>query len=90
MNYIPTILGALIGVCFFIVPLWAYRRGLKDGLALSQGKPIEPIQNPLQAVVSHVERKQEQKEAKIAEDKLAEGLSNLMSYDGTPQKEAEK
>lgn len=87
MNYIPTILGALIGVCLFFVPIWCYRRGLKDGLALTQGKPIEPIQNPVQAVVSHVERKQEQKEAKTVEDKLSIGLANLMSYDGTEQKE---
>lgn len=86
MNYIPTILGALIGVCFFFVPLWAYRRGIKDGLALSQGKAPEPIQNPIQAVTEYRERKVEKKENKVAEDKLAEGLANLLSYDGTEQK----
>lgn len=83
------IMGVTFGLCLFILPLWAYRRGMKDMKALMEGKAPEPIQNPVQAVVSHVERKQEQKEAKTAEDKLSIGLANLMSYDGTEQKEVE-
>lgn len=89
MNYIPTILGALIGVCFFFVPIWCYRRGLKDGLALTQGKPIEPIQNPIQAVTEYRERKVEQKEAKAVNDSISEGMANIMSYTGDPQKAKE-
>jgi hypothetical protein len=89
MYYIPTILGALIGVCFFFVPIWCYRRGLKDGIALNQGKPIEPIKTPVQAYEARVERKQEKKEAKEADDAMSEGLANLMAYDGTPQKAKE-
>ena len=86
MNYIPTILGALIGVCLFIIPLWAYRRGIKDGLALSQGKAPEPIKTPVQTYTEHVERKVEQKEAKAVNDSLSEGFANIMNYDGNPQK----
>lgn len=88
MNYIPTILGALIGVCLFFIPVWFYRRGLKDGLALNQGKPIEPIQNPVQAVIKHVETRKESAEVKKANDEIAEGLANIMSYTGEPQKKA--
>lgn len=85
MEYIY--LGAIIGLCLF--NLWSYRRGLKDGLALNQGKPIEHIQNPVQAVQSHMDKRHEQKIAKDEESKLAEGLANMMAYDGTPQKAKE-
>lgn len=79
------ILSVVLGLAFFIVPLWAYRRGLKDGLAINQGKSIEPIQNPVQAVTKHYE----QKKGKGEEDKMMQGLTNIMSYDGNPQKVGE-
>ncbi|OUS72987.1 hypothetical protein B1748_23550 [Paenibacillus sp. MY03] len=81
--------GVVFGLCLFILPLWAYRRGLKDGLALNQGKTIEPIANPVQAVQSHIQRSHESKETKAANAHMMEGLANLMAYDGTPQKEGE-
>lgn len=83
MEYLIT--GALIGVCLFIIPMWSYRRGLRDGLAIHQGKPIEPIKSPIQSISEHRENKKEKKEA----DKISEGLANLLSYDGTAQKEVE-
>jgi hypothetical protein len=79
MSYLIT--GALIGVCFFFVPLWSYRRGLKDGLAIQQGKPIEPIKTPIQAVNEYKEVKEQKKEQSI----FNEGLNNLMTYDGESQ-----
>lgn len=85
------IIGIAFGLCLFILPLWAYRRGLKDGIALNQGKSIAPIQTPVQAFTQHVERKQEKKEAKAQEDAMTTGLANLMAYDGNPQpKEGKK
>lgn len=92
MEYMIT--GVTFGLCLFILPLWAYRRGLKDGLALNQGKKaIEPIKSPVQAIAEHRERQVEKKETKAANDAVSIGLMNLMSYDGTPQplpKEGEK
>lgn len=91
MEYMIT--GIAFGLCLFILPLWAYRRGLKDGLALNQGKTIEPIQTPIQAVQKHIDNRSQVKESKAAEDELTRGLANLMSYDGSPQpqpKEGEK
>jgi hypothetical protein len=85
MEYIY--LGAIVGLCLF--NLWSYRRGLKDGLALNKGQTIAPIQTPVQAYTAHVERKAEVKKANEAEDKITDGLANLMSYDGTPQKAKE-
>jgi len=91
MEYMIT--GVAFGLCLFFVPLWAYRRGLKDGLALNQGKTIEPIKTPVEVVQKHVEERTQKKEAKAAEDAMAQGLANLMAYDGSPQakpKEGEK
>lgn len=84
-------LSAIIGLCFF--NFFAYRRGLKDGLSLNQGKSIEPIQGPVAVVQKHLDSRTQAKEAKAAEDKTMQGLANLMAYDGTPQpkpKEGEK
>lgn len=86
MSYM--IAGIVFGLCLFILPMWAYRLGVKDGLALNQGKTPETIKNPVQAIVEHRERKTEKKQNKEAEDALAEGLANLFAYDGTPQKKA--
>lgn len=91
MEYMIT--GITFGLCFFLLPLWAYRRGLKDGLALNQGKTIEPIQSPVGVIQKHMDNRAQVKETKKSEDMLAEGLANLMAYDGSPQpqpKEGEK
>jgi hypothetical protein len=71
------ILGALIGVCFFIVPLWAYRRGLKDGLAIKQDKPIEPIKTPVQSIKKYLDTKK----SKEGEKEAMQGIHNIMNYD---------
>ena len=81
-----TILGALVGVCFFFIPLWAYRRGLKDGLALAQGKAPEPIKSPVQVYAEHVERKAEVQTAKAQTSSFEEGFANIMGYTGDAQK----
>lgn len=58
---------------------------MKDGLALNQGKSIAPIQTPVEVVTKHIDNRAQVKEAKAAEDAMAQGLANLMAYDGTPQ-----
>ncbi|MFD0673932.1 hypothetical protein [Cohnella sp. GCM10027633] len=82
------IAGIVFGLCLFILPLWAYRRGLRDGLALNQGKTPEPIKTPVEAIIERREARAEQKETKAANDAFAEGFANLMSFDGSPQKKA--
>jgi len=77
------IIGIVTAVLFPYLFLWAYRRGLKDGLALKDNKPIEPIKTPL-AVMS--ERTQA-KEAKETENEQAQFISNLFGYSGEKQKE---
>lgn len=68
----------------FLCPslLWAYRKGLKDGLAIQNGaKTIEPIRSPVQIM----EQRREAKETKAQEDLLAQGLRNIFSYTGDAQ-----
>lgn len=78
MDY--AMMGILFG-CLFFVPLWAYRRGLKDGLALNQGKQPEPIKSPVAAVRDYKQAKVEKKQ----NDQLTEGLINLLNYNGERQ-----
>jgi hypothetical protein len=75
------ILSIVLGLCFFILPLWAYRKGLQDGLNIKQDKPMEPIKipTPYQKVKTDE-----------STDKMMQGLNNIMSYDGNPQKEVKK
>lgn len=77
------ILGIVAAVLFSCLFLWAYRRGLKDGLALKDNKPIEQIKTPVQAFNKHTEAKELSEAEKIQEQLI----SNLFSYDGNPQKE---
>ena len=73
---------AVLGLLFFMVPIWAYRQGLKDGLAVREGaKTIEPILTPIE----YVQQKKEAKKIKHESDKVTEGWNNIMNFDGTPQ-----
>lgn len=75
------------GLCFYIIPLWAFRKGLKDGIAIASGaQTIEPIKTPLQVI----EQRKEAKATKAAEDKIAEGMANIFAYDGTKQRGGEE
>ncbi len=73
-----SIVSVIFGLGLFIVPLWAYRRGLQDGLALSKGRPIEPLKLP---TIQNPE--------KPIPDAVSEGIANIFAYDGTPQDERE-
>lgn len=80
------IAGTAFGLCLFILPLWAYRKGLKDGLSLGQGKTtIEPIKTPVAVVQKAVDDRKQEKQSKEQEDAMTKGLMNLMAYDGSPQ-----
>ncbi|OMF38780.1 hypothetical protein BK133_00825 [Paenibacillus sp. FSL H8-0548] len=78
------IMGIVFGLCLFIVPLWAYRRGLQDGLGIRRDKPIQPI-TPI------IPKPFEKAKASVEEDKMMQGMQNLMSYDPfqPPKKEGE-
>ena len=77
------IIGIATAALFSCLFLWSYRRGLKDGLALKDNKPIEPIKTP----ISVIKEVAEAKEIKEAEQTEAQFMTNLFGYDGTKQKE---
>ena len=66
----------------------SYRRGLQDGLAVSQGKPLEPFKGPIKAIQEHKEQKiikEKQEVIKEIQDKQRKGILNILAYDGRPQ-----
>lgn len=69
------VVSILNGVCFFC--------GLKVGMSVVKGEPIElpslPSINPLQAY----RERQNRKEAEMEQDKLDTILQNIEAYDGT-------
>ena len=69
------VVSILNGVCFFC--------GLKVGMSIVKGEPIElpslPSINPLQAY----KERQNKKEAEREQDKLDTILQNIEAYDGT-------
>lgn len=79
-------LSAVLGLCFFMLPMWAYRKGLKDGLAVGQGKAMEPIKTPVKIIQEHREAKQ----AKEEQDLFRDGLANILAYEGIAQKVGDK
>lgn len=80
MEYI--IVGAVLGLCFFTVPIFAYERGVRTGMRMSKGIEPAPVRSPIQVIEQH----KETKETKIQDDKIAEGMANIFSYDGKPVK----
>lgn len=64
-----------------------YRKGLKDGIELAKSMNLQkfPVVN-LGSELKH-ENKTEDKEEKQVDPFLV-GFQNILSYDGTPQKEA--
>jgi hypothetical protein len=75
------IMGIAFGLVFFLIPLMAYRKGIQDGLDVGKGKSLEPIKGPIAAIQEH----KEIKTTKAQEDKIAEGIANIFSYDGKPR-----
>lgn len=76
------IIGIATAVLFSCSHVWIYRRGLKDGKALSEGKPIEPIKTPVQAFNEVKQAKEISKEEEIQ----SQFMTNLFGYTGEVQK----
>ena len=79
MQYI--IIGAVLGLCFFAVPILAYERGVRMGMRMTKG--IEPAQ--IRSPTAVIEQRKEAKEVKVQEDALTKGITNLFSYTGKIQ-----
>lgn len=90
MNILYTILAAVIMIVAFLLGMWSYQKGFRDGLNANQGKTITPIiQNPVTAVKQAIDTAEMSKAQAEMERLFNEGVSNIMSYDGSQQKKVE-
>jgi hypothetical protein len=87
MNILYTILTAVIMIVVFLLGMWSYQKGFRDGLNVTQGKTITPIiQNPVTAVKTAVDMAEVNKLQAEMERKFNEGMANILSYNGENQK----
>jgi hypothetical protein len=71
--------GLILGLVFFLCTISAYSLGIKHGKQMSE--KIVPNLNPIKAIKNHIENK----EIKTKDDLVAEGMANIMRYDGSSQ-----
>ena len=74
----PYIVGALMGVCFFIVPILAYREGIRIGMQAVKGIEPQKVKSP----VTIVKEINQDHELAKADKKFNEDLEKLMTYKG--------
>lgn len=73
-------IGAFLGIVFFIIPIFAYRLGVNDGLKIRDSKPLKPITKSLTS-----DSKASKNEEAATDFSMPQGLLNIMSYDGSDQ-----
>lgn len=81
MEYLYSLIYIILGAAYGLGLLFAYRLGLKDGMAVSKGQKPEPIKGPVAMAMEYKRDKEQQKQT----DEIAQGLANLLSYNGDPQ-----
>lgn len=59
----------------------SYRRGLQDGQAISDKKPVYAPQNPVKSMEEHIEDKDMAEELKKKELEFQEGMKAIFEYD---------
>lgn len=72
------IISTALAIVLFLTLYFGFRTGLRLGIGVSKGKPIEPIKSPIKAVQEHIEYKQAKKDNK----ELQEEIDLIMSYTG--------
>lgn len=72
----------LVGGLAFV---FVYRMGLKEGLNVAKGKPIE-VNNPVVSTFSAINEAAFKRTEAEKQSEYMEGLRNLFSYDGNVQK----
>jgi hypothetical protein len=72
------IVSTIIGIVLFLCLYFGFREGLRLGMNVSKGKPIEPLKSPIKAIQEHIENK----EVKKAEKELQDEIDAIMGYTG--------
>lgn len=84
MDIIWIIWVVILQFVMVIMPIAAYRMGLKDGLEVERGKGPEPVIEKIDRVVEKVQKRKEIKLTKVEEkakaDATLEGYNNIMNF----------
>jgi hypothetical protein len=72
------ITSTALAIVLFLCLYFGFREGLRLGIGVSKGKPIEPLKSPIKAIQEHVENK----EVKKAEKELQDEIDAIMGYTG--------
>jgi hypothetical protein len=72
------IISTALSIVLFLCLYFGFREGLRLGMNVSKGKPIEPLKSPIKAIQEHIENK----EAKKAEKELQDEIDAIMGYTG--------
>mgnify|MGYP001465271903 CR=1 FL=1 len=72
------IISTALGIVLFLCLYFGFREGLRLGMNVSKGRPIEPLKSPIKAIQEHIENK----EAKKAEKELQDEIDAIMGYTG--------
>ncbi|SDG47754.1 hypothetical protein [Desulfosporosinus hippei] len=76
---------AILGLCFFIVPVLAFREGIRVGMQANKGIEPPKAQTPIEAVktvVKEVKEIKQSHEIDKAEKKLNDDISKMFNYSG--------
>jgi hypothetical protein len=72
------IVSTALAIVLFLTLYFGFREGLRLGMNVSKGKPIEPLKSPIKAIQEHIENK----EIKNAEKELQDEIDAIMGYTG--------
>ena len=72
------ITSTALAIVLFLCLYFGFREGLRLGMNVSKGKPIEPLKSPIKAIQEHIENK----EVKKAEKELQDEIDAIMGYTG--------
>ena len=72
------IISTALAIVLFLCLYFGFREGLRLGMNVSKGKPIEPLKSPIKAIQEHIENK----EVKKAEKELQDEIDAIMGYTG--------
>ena len=72
------ITSTALAIVLFLCLYFGFREGLRLGMNVSKGKPIEPVKSPIKAIQEHIENK----ETKKAEKELQDEIDAIMGYTG--------
>ena len=75
---IEIITGASIAMFFCVVPILAYREGIRVGMQLNKGIEPPELKTPIQVVKAVIQEREQSK----SEKKLSSDIETMFNYNG--------